>query len=844
MNSRSDTMSSCLMDSRPSLLHLSAAAASTEGLDTLDDCDASSFRTNTPLNEQDNLSASAPTEHETRMTMKSTRSSGASNGMVSPENPPLTPEKQPLAASANLPKAATFEHLKQKYLKELEYMLVEFRKLEKQLLGAKAATRETAGSKERREKLHSFIVHLDETIQQIHCGCRSALPNSDIDDEETVVKLEEHILANLLPVKVRLKKQLAAQQGAKHNPTTMPTRGTMNASVSVAAGPATLAMVKDSKATFVPTSTIVAATAPRKPVDSHFGKPLAGGGSSLTQKLHGPTLGSTRSKSKPISNKILYAGMAIGSEQIESSVHAATSVHKFVIQDSSLLELHKLQQQQNDDFFADTNPDMILSDKLSTIHETPKPANEALEKLRLRLIRKRRKRKRQKQRELLQKQQLQQVEPVAKKRKQAAAACPKKRGPRAVEYICALCNEVYSSSCEYNTWWALSQQECPKCRKGQIPRIDISAPSNAIEYHPALLAHVDDANATATPAPVESMQVPAPALKLEEVASDSDSLGSDLTDEDWDGLDSDDDLPGSELSEDEPLTGMSPPELAERERFGAEYTGPACDDDEASRLLVLMGHAATCLCQHKLPKHRDVCRSAKYMMLHVRDCPGTTFSFDVCPFPWCRKVKHLLHHLVTCQEQEYCSICSPTDLSPNFAALRGLNEHRFCKLREKLTSKAQISADARANASYTKPTKKGSKPPSSAESKTDSLDSTSLLAAEHEFLAELEAVEPSEHGDENVDEVAAFLSTSISCSDFITTEADVPDTNLSMERDIVADDPVPNPFAKSSTVPMPVFLTDKKAKFAVKSEGLNDASEATPFAQETDSSSASTSAKD
>jgi hypothetical protein len=129
----------------------------------------------------------------------------------------------------------------------------------------------------------------------------------------------------------------------------------------------------------------------------------------------------------------------------------------------------------------------------------------------------------------------------------------------------------------------------------QIPRIDISAPSNAIEYHPALLSHVEDGNAA--PAPVESMQVTSPTIKLEEVTSDSDSLGSDLTDEDWDGLDSDDDLPGSELSEDEPLSGMSAPELAERESFGAEYTGPACDDTEASRLLVLMGHAATCPCQ-------------------------------------------------------------------------------------------------------------------------------------------------------------------------------------------------------------------------------------------------------
>jgi hypothetical protein len=90
-------------------------------------------------------------------------------------------------------------------------------------------------------------------------------------------------------------------------------------------------------------------------------------------------------------------------------------------------------------------------------------------------------------------------------------------------------------------------------------------------------------------------------------------------------------------------------------------------------------------------------------MLHVRDCPGTTALFDVCPFPWCRKVKHLLHHLVTCQEQEYCSICTPTDLSPSLTVLQGLNEHRFKGLRDQLAAHAKISAEARVKACYTKP---------------------------------------------------------------------------------------------------------------------------------------------
>lgn len=65
-------------------------------------------------------------------------------------------------------------------------------------------------------------------------------------------------------------------------------------------------------------------------------------------------------------------------------------------------------------------------------------------------------------------------------------------------------------------------------------------------------------------------------------------------------------------------------------------------------------------------------------MLHVRDCSGLLSNGDICPFPWCRKVKHLLYHLVSCQtdEDKICSICCPQNLSPAFTALAGLNTHR------------------------------------------------------------------------------------------------------------------------------------------------------------------------
>ena len=95
---------------------------------------------------------------------------------------------------------------------------------------------------------------------------------------------------------------------------------------------------------------------------------------------------------------------------------------------------------------------------------------------------------------------------------------------------------------------------------------------------------------------------------------------------------------------------------------------------------------------------REVCQNTKFMMMHVRDCPGTTSTFDVCPFPWCRKVKHLLYHLVSCKKPEQCSICTPKDISPTLKALRGLNAHRHKKHREKLRAAAEAALSARASA--------------------------------------------------------------------------------------------------------------------------------------------------
>jgi hypothetical protein len=490
-------------------------------------------------------------------------------------------------------------------------MLREFQKLERQLLGAKTnGKNETAGSRERREKLRSFITHLEDTIQQILQGCEKESPGNYVD-VENIRKTEEHILANLLPVKVRLKKQLAAQQGAKHNPVGMPT---------VRHG---VPMTQQGKATFM-----------REERPSQFGKPLNGESSALTQKLHGSTLGSTdRLKTSTSANsetpKILYAGLALGSKQIESSVSAARTVHSMVIKNPDLLrinsELHaacassctptstatpmeELQEWAAEETAAAAAQGNLLEADAESDDDRmlSKTAREAImnyeEKRRLR-------RKKRKKRKLLREQQARAALQQPKRKKTKAT----KRGPRNVEYICAHCNEVYASTCDYNPWWALSQHECPKCHKVQIPRVDIGAPANAIEYHPALLAHCEEnGGGTGNTAPTQPpVAVTAPTADVTEQESsdlsDEDGILSENDNDDDDSFDVDDDDEDEDslyyTDSDVEISQLSPAEAAEKERFGLEYEGPKLCDRDASRLLTLMMHASTCPCRYVLQKH-------------------------------------------------------------------------------------------------------------------------------------------------------------------------------------------------------------------------------------------------
>ena len=488
------------------------------------------------------------------------------------DNAPKTALHPPSSAAAPpLPiKSLTMLHLHKKYTAELEYMLREFRKLERQLLGAKGnGVEENAGSRERREKLHSFILHLENTLEQIELGVRleaegkstvmvgvtvgevggkvttpteeevkrqladsGALASltKEKEEEENVQKLEEHILSNLLPVKVRLKKQLAAQQGASRNPVGMPVaRRGMLPSATAEKGTGTFAAAAEQKRK-------QAEAAAAGDDETQFGKPLTGGASSLTQKLHGQTLGSSNRRyghgvgsakpakgeaakaaspdsegESPKKRKILYAGMAHGSTQHLSGVSAAAGVHKMIIETPSLLPKSNTAQstepapsaavktsksaalpQHLNDAASKAAPiyqGKNIAERQSAAATAPnkqqkrhddQPSTEE-ERKKLRKLRKRKKRRkleqqreRERQLQIIRQQQSAQVAQAppkaatGKKGKMAAKSQGKKKGPRTVEYLCALCSEAYSSTCDCNPWWALTHHDCPKCRKSQV----------------------------------------------------------------------------------------------------------------------------------------------------------------------------------------------------------------------------------------------------------------------------------------------------------------------------------------------------------------------------------------
>lgn len=145
-----------------------------------------------------------------------------------------------------------------------------------------------------------------------------------------------------------------------------------------------------------------------------------------------------------------------------------------------------------------------------------------------------------------------------------------------------------------------------------MPRIDITSPANAIEYHPALLAHAEEGPGggstmgSAPPPSVLHHMPPMPGFHARGPPpvsvggpakyppmyplSDSDDE-SDLSELSDAGILSEDSDDSDDSEDDMPLTEG---ELAELEVFGKDYDGPKLTPDQSSRLMILMGHAQTC----------------------------------------------------------------------------------------------------------------------------------------------------------------------------------------------------------------------------------------------------------
>ncbi|GMI11506.1 hypothetical protein TrVE_jg10569 [Triparma verrucosa] len=242
--------------------------------------------------------------------------------------------------------------------------------------------------------------------------------------------------------------------------------------------------------------------------------------------------------------------------------------------------------------------------------------------------------------------------PKKKRKKEPRYSGPSTATPKAVDYTCAECNEIYPGQATANPWWLVSRQQCPKCMKDQIPRIDINAPNNLIDYHPALLAHeLEDSEEG------HSHLLPTPNLTTTTDENGGMALLTSTQEEESSSSESEgEEDPGEDFSE-------------------KGYKGPRMTKSEAARMVVLLNHARNCPGNHKSDKHREVCQSSKFMLLHVRDCTGSTSFGDPCPYPWCRKVKHLLFHLLSCEKPEECEICSGgSHLSRNMVRLKQINE--------------------------------------------------------------------------------------------------------------------------------------------------------------------------
>lgn len=161
------------------------------------------------------------------------------------------------------------------------------------------------------------------------------------------------------------------------------------------------------------------------------------------------------------------------------------------------------------------------------------------------------------------------------------------------------------STCDFNPWWSLSSHECPKCGKVQIPKLDITAPANDIDYHPALLSQEDNPKVTKLSAPIASVG-PQPSQNIRYInrpshhamksfsLSDSEVSFTDESDGDGGLGNYDESSEEEETSYDNDMDSVTREDRAEKEEFGQEFKGETLTEDQSRRLLVLIEHASIC----------------------------------------------------------------------------------------------------------------------------------------------------------------------------------------------------------------------------------------------------------
>eukprot|EP00597_Dinobryon_sp_UTEXLB2267_P003421 CAMPEP_0170066004 /NCGR_PEP_ID=MMETSP0019_2-20121128/5861_1 /TAXON_ID=98059 /ORGANISM="Dinobryon sp., Strain UTEXLB2267" /LENGTH=1056 /DNA_ID=CAMNT_0010272979 /DNA_START=145 /DNA_END=3312 /DNA_ORIENTATION=- len=223
---------------------------------------------------------------------------------------------------------------------------------------------------------------------------------------------------------------------------------------------------------------------------------------------------------------------------------------------------------------------------------------------------------------------------TSRRRRRLNQIVPNPRKPRQADYTCSLCSEGYRCNVNDNPWWAVYMHECPRCKQIQIPRIDINASSNAIELDPNNIALYG-----------EGIEDSGDDVEGEDCYTDdeeSNDCGGGVNDDQMDSIRNNNsevahnggkEFNNDTNSGDGVVSGAvdGGEEEEEEKPFDGEGT---LQKEEASKLLVLMCHARTCTGSHASAKHADICKSTKFLMLHIRDCKGVDIHGRDCQLPW------------------------------------------------------------------------------------------------------------------------------------------------------------------------------------------------------------------